>query len=66
MHLTHFTLSFFFFLICVYRHFDLLVTDKFCYILKQVFLSQWIIVQTFVKRLGAQGYISISSIFKAK
>lgn len=48
MHLTHFTLSFFF-LICVYILFDLLVTDKFCYILKQVFLSQWIIVQTFVK-----------------
>lgn len=40
MHLTHFTLSFFFSLICVYRLFDLLITDKFCYILKQVFLSQ--------------------------
>lgn len=31
---------FFFSLICVYRLFDLLITDKFCYILKQVFLSQ--------------------------
>lgn len=63
------TLPFLFFnvfLICVCRLFDLLVTDKFCYILKQVFLSQRIIVQTFVIVPGAQGYISISSIFKAK
>lgn len=31
IHLTHLP---FFFLICVYRVFDLLVTDEFCYILK--------------------------------
>lgn len=62
IHLTHLL----FFLICVYRVFDLLVTDEFCYILKQVFLSEQIVVQMSVTLPGALGYVSMSSLFKAK
>jgi len=69
LHLTHFTL----FLkkktnkkTCQYKVFDLLITDEFCYILGQAFLSEQVVVQMSVTLPGTWGYIPISSLSKAK
>lgn len=43
----------------LFTDFDLLVVDKFCCILKQVILSEWIIVQIPVPLPGAHSYVSL-------